>query len=273
MKKLIIFLLASVLLLPASAFAEGSPYLDDLRGLLSSEVNVWSHNEIMTVTTPEYQLTADVRVNADGEARRMAGTVSVTAGGLTENGSLELIVSRKALYFKTDIIRMLPNLPAAYAVGIAPDRWYAADWGELEEYISGADRGVLRSVAAGLIDGGTDAAGLETLISEGNAKAMNRAFSNMVIVSRPDGSSELRLNISAEDMEALTGEAVEVSHEATWRGGSVESANTAIVLQDGTKYASEITGGQALFAEKVELPADTVNFVDVLHTVKRNMGA
>ena len=63
-----------------------------------------------------------------------------------------------------------------------------------------------------------------------------------------------------------------MSHEATWRGGSVESARTAIVLPDGTKYTSEITDGRALFAEKVELPAVTMNFVDTLHTVKRNMG-
>ena len=207
MKKIIIFMLSLVLLLPASAFAEGSSYLDDLRGLFSSEVSIWSHREIMTVTTPEYQLIADVRVDADGEARRMAGTVSITAGGRSENGSLELIVSRKALYFKTDVIQMLPNLPAAYAANITPDRWYAVDWSELEEYISGADRGVLRSAATGLIDGGADVAGLKSLIAEGNIKAMTRAFSGMGLVHRPDGSSELRLNISAEDMAALAGEA------------------------------------------------------------------
>lgn len=272
MKKIIIFLLVISLLLPASALAEGIPYIDDLRGLLGSEVNVWSHYETMTVTTQEYQLSANVRVDADGEARRIAGTVSVTAGGRTQNGSLELIVGRKALYFKTDIIRMLPNLPAVYAENIAPDRWYAADLGELEEYISGADRGVLRSAAAGLIDSGADAAELEALISAGNTDALIRAFSGMGIGHRPDGSSELWLNISSEDMAALTGEAAAVSHGATWRGGAIESARTVVLLPGGTEYISEITGGQALFAEKVELPVITVNFVDTLHTVKRSIG-
>ena len=271
MKKMIICLLVISLLLPASALAEGIPYLDDLRGLLGSEVSIWSHFETLTITTSEYRLSANVRVDADGEARRITGAVSVTADGRTQNGSLELIVGRKALYFKTDIIRTLPNLPSAYAVDIAPDRWYAADWGELEEYISGADRGVLRSAASGLIDGGGDAAKLEALISAGNTDVLTKAFSGMGIGHRPDGSSELWLNISSEDMAALTGEAAAVSHGATWRGGAIESARTVVLLPDGTEYISEITGGQALFAEKVELPIAAVNFVDTLHTVKRNM--
>ncbi len=263
------------------------PALNDLLTLLRTSVGVYSHDETLRVEAAGLTITAEGSVDADGETRRAEAAVTVEGAGRAESGSAEVIVTRESLYFKTDIFPRLAGIaPAAWVSGVAADTWYRADWGELEEMLSGADGGTLRAAAIDLIDGGDDLASLEGLLSglfdgldtdsaasaeelaRGIAAAKQAFGPDALGVShRPDGSDEVWLNADGDVISYLTeGRWTSLSYGATYSGGAAVTGRIAIKTADAA-ISSEIRQGRALFAEKTLLPDEAVNFVDTLYTI------
>ncbi len=269
----------------ARSIANACPDLNMLAKLYENPAKIYTHTETTRVYAPDYAITAKAETTADGEAQRSVAAAEITVGGQTASGSIEVIVTRNELMFKTDLAEKLGDaLPEAWAKYVKADKWYSADWGELEEYISGSDSGFLAAAVGGALDetdGRNLVNGLISSVTEGldpnsaadarlipvGLEAVSRIFGadKLKITRNSDGSAEMRLNFSREDSESLIDGGAYLSYSATYSGG-VAIASEAIIEFGEFRFENSARGSAEGIIEKIELPASTVNFVDVLYT-------
>lgn len=264
--------------------------LEQYTALFENPATVFSQEETTKLITNE--LTAVFRINnyCDGEVRRSVGTVELTAAGEeTITAPLDMIVTPDRVLLNSDIIPTLQLLlgdPASSAMEVIPaGRWLYCDLGELEEYLGGTDEGRLRHSSAALLNYSHDYDVISALItavtmdfdpddassaSEISTKlnAVSKIFSaeHFSVINDPDGSAKVRFNPDAADLKVLLGSDAFVSYTASYSLGVDISSETIIELP-WLRIESSVMGETNGLVEKIELPGNAINFVDLLHTM------
>lgn len=268
------------------------PSLKALREILENPLKIYAQNETTKIMSSEFTLTAKTQTTSDGEAQSSQGNVELTVGESSVSGNIELILTKERLLFKTDIIEKLGDaLPSGWAVNIPADKWMSAEWGELEEYISGADRGELKSIAETLLNGTSEIDLIDELIGSvtadldpdsaasarqipANLAAISEIFGadSLRVTPNADGTAEMRLTISRDASASLIGGGgAYLSYSATYSGGVDIASETVIEYGEGSgeiRIESSVRGEIGTLVEKILIPDTTVNFVDVLYTLQ-----
>ncbi len=248
------------------------PVYRQLSALAAASAKIYSRTEAFSVTD-ETGEALDLRgeVSADGQAERIFFTA--TADG--EKHTTEIIITSDTMYFQTDAAAKEPQ-------GLfSPEKWYYIDLNELETFISGDARGVLPAAADEILNTPLCLILADDYIeslAEGLMASYERLNASPAAAARnvfggllSQAAAEAENGLSVTENGAQTHVTVACPEggelEAVYSGGRLDSAKIDGVF-DGKAVKGTIFAKEDDLVEKIEIPEDTVNFVDALYTAR-----
>lgn len=255
------------------------PSLNGLKTVLDTKDNFFVKKESGVLKINGEEIKLEGKTNADSINRSSSMTVEL----MGEKCSFELIVTAESLYFKTDLAEKCPELfSETIHKSIPAEKWMRADWSELEEYISGRDGGELKQAAAELLGGSPASQYIDIIIDAAienidtdSAASARQIPANINAIAEMFG--EKSLSVKNENGDTVVNlvfsegmENVNLSYSGRYDSvGELES--TAVIELNTEKGKIEIQTktqrDSEAVVEKVLLPKESVNFVDVLHTI------
>lgn len=251
-----------------------------------------------------YTVKAESEITYDGTARytvcnlKLDDTsfddeLKVVIAQFKTEAKIECIEMKDVFYFKTDLMEVLQSWNegdaemSAIAELIPADKWFKVDAGELETFISGSNNGVMSEAMAEIINSDTGVMLADAYLDEA-AESFAKIFvsqNNPVFVAEQaaaqldtyakdlnfvkvtenaDGTADVEISVPYVDYSGNTVKAN--TYKATYKNGAAVSAELDYSM-DGINVKSLTSGEVGGLVEKVNVPENTVNFVDVLNTL------
>ncbi|MGN1098367.1 MAG: copper amine oxidase N-terminal domain-containing protein [Clostridia bacterium] len=275
------------------------PELEKYSALFENPATVYTQTETAKIEIDDIIIDVKSEITSDGENRRIVCDLNLNMDSLSDeyklilanakpNAVLDIIVTEDALYFKTDLMENLATFDVGgdtvfgtLAKHLSSDKWFRADLSELETFISGADNGVLREAVGEATDAVLAELYLdslaETVVNASNpdsAEDVRELFTTVLDSCKESASNFLKLTDNADGTVTAemtipaaveNGDAVN-TYKATYSNG-IAIYSELSYIENGAAVETSTTGRVGGMVEKIILPEETTNFVDVLYTI------